>query len=185
MKVPDRLINFLLRAPASMASRLRIAFMRLLGARIRNSCRIEKIQWPRNPWDIGLGEGVALDRDVVLLTTGLRKEQPRISIGPGTYINRWTVIDASCSIQIGANVMIGPSCYITDHDHGTEPGLKVNQQPLVEAPTTIGDNVWIGANVTILKGVTIADDAVIGAGSVVTRTIPEGSKVAGNPARPI
>ena len=154
-----------------------------MGMKIGHECWLRRISVPRNPWDIALGRGVALDRDVVLLTTGSRQKTPRISIGPGTYINRWTMVDASCSIQIGANVMIGPGCYITDHDHGTEPGLQVNQQPLVERPTRIGDNVWIGANVTILKGVTIGDDAVVGAGSVVTRSIGAAERVVGVPAR--
>lgn len=81
--------------------------------------------------------------------------------------------------------MIGPGCYITDHDHGTEPGMRINQQSLVTASTTIGDNVWIGANVTILKGVTIENDAIIGAGSVVTKSVLKGQIVAGVPAKRI
>ncbi len=52
-------------------------------------------------------------------------------------------------------------------------------------PVTIGNNVWIGAGVTILPGVTIGDNSVIGAGSVVTRSIPEWTLAAGNPCRPL
>jgi acetyltransferase-like isoleucine patch superfamily enzyme len=178
----DRLVNFALRAPSSLGSRLRIALMRLAGARIGPNCRLEKVQWPRNPWDISLGEGVALDRDVVLVTTGERTTAPRIIIGPRTYINRWTMIDASFSVVIGADVMVGPGCYITDHDHGTRPGVPVSQMHLREAATSIGDNVWIGANATILKGVQIGRDAVVGAGSVVTRDVGPGERVAGVPA---
>jgi acetyltransferase-like isoleucine patch superfamily enzyme len=183
MKNADRLINFTLRAHSSLASRMRIGFMRCLGARIGSNCRIERVQWPRNPWDIKLDEGVALDWGVVLLTTGPRQSQPRVSIGSRAYINRFTIIDASCSIRIGADVMIGPGCYITDHDHGTQPGTAVSQQPLVEAPTSIDDNVWIGANVTILKGVRVGRGAVLGAGSVVTKDVRPGAHVAGVPAR--
>lgn len=183
MRFSDRLVNFALRAPVSLGSRLRIFAMRLVGAQIGRYCRIEGIQWPRNPWDIKLADGVALDRDVVLLATGSRAIQPRISIGPRTYINRWTMIDASLSVMIGADVMIGPGCYITDHDHETQFGLPVSGLPLKEAPTSIGDNVWIGANVTILKGVRIGRGAVVGAGSVVTRDIGDGERFAGIPAR--
>jgi acetyltransferase-like isoleucine patch superfamily enzyme len=157
--------------------------MRLAGAQIGRDCRIESIQWPRNPWDIELADGVALDRDVVLLATGSRTTRPRISVGPRTYINRWTMIDASLCVSIGADVMIGPGCYITDHDHGTQTGARVSDLPLVEAPMSIGDNVWIGANVTILKGVRIGRDAVVGAGSVVTRDVGAGERIAGVPAR--
>jgi acetyltransferase-like isoleucine patch superfamily enzyme len=159
--------------------------MRLAGAHIGPNCRLEKIQWPRNPWDIALAEGVALDRDVVLLTTGTRAAEPRITIGPRTYINRWTMIDASCSIEIGADVMIGPGCYLTDHDHGTGAPQSISRQSLVQEPTYIGHNVWIGANVTILKGVTVGEAAVVGAGSVVTRSVGAGDRVVGVPARSI
>lgn len=157
--------------------------MRLAGAKVGPNCRVEKIQWPRNPWEIDLAEGVALDRDVVLLSTGPRTVEPKIKIGPRTYINRWTMIDASFSVVIGADVMIGPGCYITDHDHGTRLGVPVSQLPLLEAATSIGDNVWIGANATILKGVQIGRDAVVAAGSVVTRDVDPGARVAGVPAR--
>ncbi|MES2699617.1 MAG: acyltransferase [Pseudomonadota bacterium] len=179
----DRFINFLLRLPASIASRIRIALMRLAGARIGPNCRLERIQCPRNTWDLAIGEGVALDRDVVLLTTGKRRPTPRIIIGARTYINRWTMIDASETIMIGEDVMIGPGCYITDHDHGTEPSRLTRDQPLLGMALTIGSNVWIGANVTVLKGVTIGSNAVVGAGSVVTRDVPAGKTYAGNPAR--
>lgn len=185
MVIRDRMINLALRSPASFGSRLRIAAMRFAGARIGRECRLERIQLPRNPWDIELADGVALDRDVVLLATGCRLTQPRIAIGPRTYINRWTMIDASRAVSIGADVMIGPSCYITDHDHDFLSGAPVSQQSLVEVPTRIGNNVWIGASVTILKGVIVGDDAVIGAGSVVTKDVAPSARVAGVPARSI
>jgi acetyltransferase-like isoleucine patch superfamily enzyme len=92
------------------------------------------------------------------------------------------MIDASEQIEVGENCMIGPFCYITDHDHGHEKGRLIGEQPLRSAPVRIGNNVWIGAGVIILKGVMIGDDAVIAAGAVVTRDIDVGMKVAGVPA---
>ena len=179
------LVNFTLRASVSIGSRIRIAIMLLVGAKVARKCRVEKMQWTRNPWDIDLGEGASLDRGVVLLTTGQRTAEAGIRIGARSYINRWTMIDASFSVNIGADVMIGPGCYITDHDHGTSAGMAVSQLPLLEAATDIGDNVWIGANATILKGVHIGRNAVVGAGSVVTRDVGPGERVAGVPARVI
>lgn len=156
-----------------------------MGAQIGPRCRLMRIDVPKNPWDIRLDEGVALDHGVTLLGVGARQATPRIHIGARCYVNRWTMLDASLSITIGADVMIGPFCYLTDHDHGTEPGQPVSAQPLLEAPVVIERNVWLGAGVVILKGVTIGEGAVVGAGSVVSRSIPPGARVAGVPARPI
>jgi acetyltransferase-like isoleucine patch superfamily enzyme len=99
--------------------------------------------------------------------------------------NRFTFIDASEKIEIGENSMIGPHCYITDHDHGHAVNQPVGQQPLIGSPVCIGREVWIGAGGIILKGVTIGDGAVIGAGAVVTKSVPANVIVAGVPARQI
>jgi acetyltransferase-like isoleucine patch superfamily enzyme len=93
------------------------------------------------------------------------------------------MFDASERIEIGTSCLIGPFCYITDHDHGTEPSRLKAVQSLRSRPVLIGNNVWIGAGAIILKGVTIADHAIVGAGAVVTRHVGMGEKVAGVPAR--
>jgi acetyltransferase-like isoleucine patch superfamily enzyme len=93
------------------------------------------------------------------------------------------MFDASESITVGFNCLIGPFCYITDHDHGTDSRSHMAGQRLVGRPVRIGNNVWIGAGVSILKGVTIGANAVIGAGAVVTRSVGSSERVAGVPAR--
>ncbi|MCX7593606.1 MAG: acyltransferase, partial [Fischerella sp.] len=85
----------------------------------------------------------------------------------------------------GQHCAIGPGCYITDHDHGLDLNCTPLEQPMVAKSTQIGDRVWIGANVTILKGVTIGRDSVIGAGSVVTKDIPAQAIAVGVPAKVI
>jgi maltose O-acetyltransferase len=179
----DDLINRFIRYPSAMAIRLRIVRLRLLGARIGRKCWIRRVHVPRNPWDIIVSDAVALDDYVVLLSTGSRANAPRLVIGSGTYVNRFTMFDASERIEVGCNCLIGPFCYITDHDHGIEMDTPIIQQPLVGSAVRIGNNVWIGAGAIILKGVTIGDGAVIGAGAVVTRPVSSGTKVAGVPAR--
>ncbi len=178
----DRFVNLVMRLPSSIGSRIRIAWWRMLGVRIGVRCRLERIGLPRNPWDIELRDGVALDRDVVLVTTGSRENLRRIVIGPSCYINRFTIIDASERIEIRRGAMIGPNCYITDHDHGVRGDVDVMLQPLVGQPVSIGEDVWIGAGATILKGVTIGDKAIVGAGSVVTKSVPARAIVVGVPA---
>jgi acetyltransferase-like isoleucine patch superfamily enzyme len=179
----DDLTNLVLRLPSAIAMRFRRAWLSALGARIGRNCWLPKVLVPRNPWDVALGDYVALDRYVVLLSSGPRKTEPRISIGARTYVNRFTMIDASERVTIGERCMVGPHCYITDHDHGFRPGVPVGDQPLVSRPVTIGNDVWLGAGAIILKGVTIGDGAVVAAGSVVTKAVAPQSKVAGVPAR--
>lgn len=181
----DEFINRVIRYPGAVATRLRIMRLRLLGASIGSRCWIRRISVPRNPWDIAIDGGAALDEGVILLATGPRKSQPRIVIGGGTYCNRYTMFDASEKIVIGNDCLIGPFCYITDHDHGHERGRPIAEQPLRSSPVVVGNNVWLGAGAIILKGITIGDGAVIAAGAVVTKDVDVGMKVAGVPASKI
>lgn len=106
---------------------------------------------------------------------------PQITIGTRFYMN------AHChllgEITIGDDVMIGPKCVIWGRDHGLSLDQPMREQEHVSAPITIGNDVWIGAQVTILKGVEIENGAVIGAGSVVTKSVPANAIVVGNPAK--
>jgi maltose O-acetyltransferase len=181
----DDLVNRAIRYPGAMAMRLRILRLRLLGLSIGENCWVRRVRVPRNPWDIVIESMAALDDEVVLLTTGSRRGTPRLVIGGGTYINRFTMLDASERIDIGRECLIGPFCYITDHDHRIDAASSIAEQSLVGSPVRIGSGVWIGAGAIILKGVTIGNGAVIGAGAVVTRHVCDGEKVAGVPARTI
>ena len=162
--------------------RCRAIYLKSCGVRILGSSWIKEIEIPQNHFDIELHDAVALERGVTLLAIGLRRESPRISIGERTYINRHSFIDASERISIGRNCMIGPFCYITDHDHGTELGRSISQQPLISKAVQIDDGAWLGAKVVVLKGVTIGEGAIIGAGAVVTKDIPPMSIAVGIPA---
>jgi maltose O-acetyltransferase len=162
--------------------RLRRQWLRMRGVQLGRGCWIQAVEIPRNPWDVTLGDEVALDSHVTLLTTGTRQAAPRIRIGSRTYINRFTMLDAAESITIGERCMVGPNCYMTDHDHGTNAAAGIASQPLRSSPTRIGNDVWIGAGVMVLKGVSVGDGAIIGAGAVVTHDIPAGAIAVGVPA---
>lgn len=166
----------------ALRRRARRLWLQSRGVRMGRRCWIQAVRIPRNPWDICLEDEVALDDDVVLLTTGEKRESPRIRIGACSYVNRFTMFDASESIVVGARCMIGPHCYVTDHDHGTIAGVGIAGQPLRSSATRIGDDVWIGAGAIVLKGVSIGDGAVVGAGAVVIHDVPAGAIVAGVPA---
>jgi acetyltransferase-like isoleucine patch superfamily enzyme len=181
--VQPGIANKILRAPDWARGRLHLAMLRLAGAHIGRNCFIRNIDVACDPWDLWIGDRVGLDNHVVLCLNGPRREGPKIVIHDGTYINRYTVIDAFEKIEIGRGCLIGPHCYIGDHVRARLPGQPLGAGPLQGAPITIGEEVYIGAGSAILKGVTIGARATIGAGAVVTGDVAEGATVAGNPAR--
>lgn len=105
-----------------------------------------------------------------------------IFIGENFFANFNFVILDEARVTIGDNAFIGPNVSIYTACHPVESDLRNTKVQWAE-PVTIGDNVWIGGSVTILPGVTIGDNCVIGAGSVVSRDIPSNSVAVGNPAK--
>lgn len=109
----------------------------------------------------------------------------RIIIGDNVGISGSTIC-ATTSVTIGNNVLIGSGCLISDtdsHPINWEDRLYDRNKKTRKAPIVIKDNVFIGARSIILKGVTIGEGAVVGAGSVVSKDVPPYSIVCGNPAR--
>ena len=107
-----------------------------------------------------------------------------IEIGENFYMNVNCVILDGAKVTFGNNVFIAPNCGFYTAGHPLD--VKQRNEGLEYAyPITIGHNVWIGANVTVLPGVSIGDDSIIGAGSVVTKDIPSGVMAVGNPCRVI
>lgn len=103
-----------------------------------------------------------------------------IRIGNGTYLNRGTLVVAHDRVEIGKHCKIAWDVVIMDTDQHVIPQMENRNRPVV-----IGDDVWIGCRVIILKGVTIGARSVIAAGAVVTKDIPPDSVAAGVPARVI
>lgn len=103
-------------------------------------------------------------------------------IGAGTWIGAFTVIDGSGGLRIGAGCDI--SCGAQIYTHSTARRcVSGRSYPVIDrAPTVIGDRVFIGANATVLMGVTIGEGAVVGAGAVVTKDVAPYTVVAGVPA---
>ncbi|WP_181369271.1 acyltransferase [Eubacterium ramulus] len=110
-------------------------------------------------------------------------DKAEITIGDNCFFNHNCSLTAAENIVIGNQCMFANNFVVVDHDHDRKDGKILKE--LVSAPVKIGNNVWCGANVTVLKGVTIGDGAVIAAGSVVNRDVAAYSVVAGVPARKI
>ena len=105
-----------------------------------------------------------------------------IEIGENFYANHnLTILDAG-KVQFGDNVFIAPNCGVYTAGHPLDYETR-NKGLEYAKPIKVGNNVWIGGNVVVLPGVTIGDNCVIGAGSVVTKDIPENSVAVGNPCR--
>ena len=172
--------------------KLRLLFLKKRGLKIGGNSSIRYfLDIPRLLSKVKIGEGVSLDRNVTFVLTETDDNQDLeylVEVGSNVYCNKNTNIDATTKIVIGDDVMIGPNCYITDHDHdykGSRPNIKIGALPLDGAATTIQSNVWLGAGVVVLKGVTIGQNSIIGAGSIVTKDIPVNSIAVGSPCKVI
>ena len=105
-----------------------------------------------------------------------------ISIGDDVYINFGCVILDCAEVSIGANTLIGPNLGIYAPNHAIDAEERI-KGGCIAAPVHIGRNVWLGGDVKIMAGVTIGDNVVIGAGSIVTKNIPDNVIAVGNPCR--
>ncbi|MEM1064264.1 MAG: sugar O-acetyltransferase [Pseudomonadota bacterium] len=125
-----------------------------------------------------------LGRDVAVRTPVYVDYGYNISLGDNVFLNYGCVLLDVCPITIGASTQVGPMTQFLAADHPRDPTARAagleNGRPII-----VGRNVWIGGGALILPGVTVGDDAIIGAGAVVTRDVPKGATVAGGPARPI
>lgn len=107
-----------------------------------------------------------------------------IEIGDNFYANHNLIILDPAKVTFGDNVFIGPNCAFYTPLHPLDAETR-NKGLETAKPIKVGNNVWFGGNVVVLPGVTIGDNAVIGAGSVVIKDIPANVLAVGNPCKPV
>jgi acetyltransferase-like isoleucine patch superfamily enzyme len=136
---------------------------------------------------ITLGDHVSIARDSILFCTGvIAQKGTGITIGDRTGIGARAFLAGQGGITIGNDVITGPNIQIFSENHNfSDPGLTIKEQGVTKQATVIGNNCWLGGGITILAGVTIGDGCVVAAGSVVTKSVPANSIVAGVPAKVI
>ena len=130
---------------------------------------------------VKLGNHVYIYRDAVLETGygGYLSLGDHSSIHPRCQLNAYLE-----PIKIGRGVMIAPNCALYSYNHGLSPGVPIREQPLQsKGEIVIGDEAWLSVGVIVLSGVTIGNHAAIGAGSVVTKDIPDNALAMGVPAK--
>jgi acetyltransferase-like isoleucine patch superfamily enzyme len=136
---------------------------------------------------IQLGDNVSIARDSILFCTGvIAQKGTGIIIGDRTGIGARAFIAGQGGVTIGSDVITGPNIQIFSENHNfNDPLLTIKAQGVTKQPTIVGNNCWLGGGIKILAGVTIGDGCVIAAGSVVTKSVPANSVVAGIPAKVI
>lgn len=137
-----------------------------------------RITCPGVSGTISIGDRVQLGPDISLAVA----DGGSLSIGSDCSINRGTIVSSRQSVRIGDGTRIGDACSIKDSDHRLVDGVPIRVSGFAASPV-IFRNVWVGRLVTILPGVTIGDDAVIGAHSRVNSDIPARCVAFGVPAR--
>lgn len=163
-KIKDRLWYFFKNLAIKLKSRGKVQFNKFSTDKV---CKCADIIAEDHSVVI-IGKYVTVEKNSLVKAFG----GGRVELKGNNYINRNCLIVSKECISIGSGTTVGPGTVIYDHDHNIH-----TSGDFVSKPVDIGDNVWIGANVVILKGVKIGDGAVVAAGTVVTRDVPPYTKL--------
>jgi acetyltransferase-like isoleucine patch superfamily enzyme len=172
----------LLKSSRGFISRLRLLCYKQFGLNAGRRNRMEAVRCRRLS-QIQIGDYNAFTEGCWLWPEDTDHDRIRIRIGSGNYFNRNLMIDACGLVEIGDDNMFGPDVYITDSNHTYGMEISPKQAAMKIGRVKIGNRCWIGAKAVILKDVELGDGCVVGAGTVVTRSFPADSVIAGVPAR--
>lgn len=136
---------------------------------------------------VEIGNNFTLGKYAIIECTGvLRDVGASLKIGNNVGINHYCFIGVRGNVIIGDNVIFGPRVNVFSENHNFDKlDIPIKNQGVTKKDTIIGNDVWIGANASIMPGVKIGNSCVIASGSIVTKDIPEYSVVAGAPAKVI
>ena len=149
--------------------------------------RAERLPYMRGKGRLRIGDRVNLSGRSSFYFLSNMPQTPEIRIGNGVFIGNGCTLASAQRIEIGDHCLLAPMVRIHDNDgHPTDAARRRDGHPIgpdEAAPVIVEENVWLGASCTILKGVRIGANAIVGTGAVVTGDVPANAIVAGNPAR--
>jgi acetyltransferase-like isoleucine patch superfamily enzyme len=160
-------------------------FLRSAGMKIGKGTFLSNCQvtWPHQ---VSIGENCALEHNIYFKFDGIWSKGPSIIIGNKVFIGSGCEFNIRKKISIGNNCLIASGCHFVDHNHNTyRHDSPLSSSPDIEKEIILKESVWIGANVIVLMGVEIGNHAIVGAGSVVIKSIPNNEIWAGVPAKKI
>ena len=165
-------------------SSLRKTKYRLLGMKVGAGTKLPLmfVTWPHQ---LSIGANCQLEHAIYFKFDGIWKNGQAIIVGDNVFIGAGCEFNIRKGITIGNDSLIASGCKFIDHDHGIKQGIRMRLQSGEERDIKIGNDVWLGFNVIVLKGVEIGEGAVVAAGAIVTKSILPGEIWAGVPARKI
>jgi acetyltransferase-like isoleucine patch superfamily enzyme len=161
-------------------------WLRATGVRIGRGVRFYgRIRVIGDPRRVTLGDRCSLHRGATFWMHDYGSGHGQIVLGREVTVLQNVSFNSWERIVVGDHTAFGDGCYVQDNDHGTAPGAPIMSQPTRGMPITIGRDVWFGARCIVLKGVMVGDGTVVGAGSVVVKSLPTGVVAVGTPCRPV
>ena len=183
-KLRDKIFFRLRNESAQFWALINTIWWRLNGATIGMQTRLYKVfvTWPHQ---ISIGQNCTVEQHVFFKYDGIWKPGPSIIIKDRVFIGANCEFNIKKGIEISNDCLIGSNCKFVDHDHGIDINQKMNAQQCPEAEIIIEDDVWLGANVVVLKGVRIGKGSIVGAGTILTKSVPSYEIWAGVPGKKI
>lgn len=153
-----------------------------LGMRIGKNTYLSKIV-TTFPNQVSIGNNCILEKNIYFRYDGIWRSGTTINIGNNVFIGQGCEFNINCGIFIGNYTNIASGCKFIDHDHGTAAGSLIGPQASISKEIVLEEDVWLGVNVVVLKGVHIGKGSVVAAGSVVTKNVGENVIIGGVPAK--
>ena len=165
-------------------SATRNSWLRIQGMEIGRKTSLSRciVTWPHQ---VKIGANCIIEHDVYFKFDGPWMPGPRIFVGNNVFIGAQCEFNIKCKIQVDESSAIASGCRFIDHNHDRSLSGFESDENCESRPIHVERQVWVGANSIILSGVTLGEGSIVGAGAVVTRSIPPFEIWAGVPARKI